>query len=85
MYLLYVSPQVVFEGFFDHPTKGHIRIDNIHMSNSVDLAQCARKSHNLAAHSLVGTFINMLVSVSVGYNFLPPSQTEHLFYVFTRD
>uniref|UniRef100_A0A3Q0S8W6 Neuropilin n=1 Tax=Amphilophus citrinellus TaxID=61819 RepID=A0A3Q0S8W6_AMPCI len=45
--------QVVFEGFFDHPTKGHIRIDNIHMSNSVDLAQCARKSHNLAAYSLV--------------------------------
>uniref|UniRef100_A0A8D3CRD4 Neuropilin n=1 Tax=Scophthalmus maximus TaxID=52904 RepID=A0A8D3CRD4_SCOMX len=25
--------QVVFEGFFDHPTRGHIRIDNIHMSN----------------------------------------------------
>uniref|UniRef100_A0AAQ4RH63 Neuropilin n=1 Tax=Gasterosteus aculeatus aculeatus TaxID=481459 RepID=A0AAQ4RH63_GASAC len=26
--------QVAFEGFFDHPTRGHIRIDNIHMSNT---------------------------------------------------
>uniref|UniRef100_A0A8C6VVC9 Neuropilin n=1 Tax=Nothobranchius furzeri TaxID=105023 RepID=A0A8C6VVC9_NOTFU len=33
--------QVVFEGFFDHPTRGHIRIDNIHMSNSIELEQCA--------------------------------------------
>uniref|UniRef100_A0A671VSG0 Neuropilin n=1 Tax=Sparus aurata TaxID=8175 RepID=A0A671VSG0_SPAAU len=34
--------QVVFEGFFDHPTRGHIRIDNIHMSSSVELEQCTR-------------------------------------------
>uniref|UniRef100_A0A3B4FBL1 Neuropilin n=1 Tax=Pundamilia nyererei TaxID=303518 RepID=A0A3B4FBL1_9CICH len=27
--------QVVFEGFFEHPTRGHIRIDNIHMSSSL--------------------------------------------------
>uniref|UniRef100_A0A3Q2WY94 Neuropilin n=2 Tax=Haplochromini TaxID=319058 RepID=A0A3Q2WY94_HAPBU len=33
--------QVVFEGFFEHPTRGHIRIDNIHMSSSADLEQCA--------------------------------------------
>uniref|UniRef100_A0A4W6GAR8 Neuropilin n=1 Tax=Lates calcarifer TaxID=8187 RepID=A0A4W6GAR8_LATCA len=39
--------QVVFEGFFDHPTRGHIRIDNIHMSNSMELEQCTRKSHSL--------------------------------------
>uniref|UniRef100_A0A8C9YEF5 Neuropilin n=1 Tax=Sander lucioperca TaxID=283035 RepID=A0A8C9YEF5_SANLU len=39
--------QVAFEGFFDHPTRGHIRIDNIHMSNSIELEQCTRKSHNL--------------------------------------
>uniref|UniRef100_A0A8C9YDZ2 Neuropilin n=1 Tax=Sander lucioperca TaxID=283035 RepID=A0A8C9YDZ2_SANLU len=32
--------QVAFEGFFDHPTRGHIRIDNIHMSNSIELEQC---------------------------------------------
>uniref|UniRef100_A0A8C5HQ40 Neuropilin n=1 Tax=Gouania willdenowi TaxID=441366 RepID=A0A8C5HQ40_GOUWI len=38
--------QVVFEGFFDHPTRGHIRIDNIHMSNSIELEQCTRKSTN---------------------------------------
>uniref|UniRef100_A0A672H443 Neuropilin n=1 Tax=Salarias fasciatus TaxID=181472 RepID=A0A672H443_SALFA len=31
--------QVVFEGFFDHPTRGHIRIDNIHMTSSVE-ADC---------------------------------------------
>uniref|UniRef100_A0A672GXB8 Neuropilin n=1 Tax=Salarias fasciatus TaxID=181472 RepID=A0A672GXB8_SALFA len=37
--------QVVFEGFFDHPTRGHIRIDNIHMTSSVELEQCTRKSH----------------------------------------
>uniref|UniRef100_A0A8C6UVX2 Neuropilin 2b n=1 Tax=Neogobius melanostomus TaxID=47308 RepID=A0A8C6UVX2_9GOBI len=35
--------QVVFEGFFEHPTRGHIRIDNIHMSSSVDLEQCTRE------------------------------------------
>uniref|UniRef100_A0A3P8X163 Neuropilin n=1 Tax=Cynoglossus semilaevis TaxID=244447 RepID=A0A3P8X163_CYNSE len=35
--------QVVFEGFFDFPTRGHIRIDNIQMSNSVELEQCTRK------------------------------------------
>ncbi|KAF0026179.1 hypothetical protein F2P81_020916 [Scophthalmus maximus] len=34
--------QVVFEGFFDHPTRGHIRIDNIHMSNSMELEQCTQ-------------------------------------------
>uniref|UniRef100_A0A8C3G9Q1 Neuropilin n=1 Tax=Cyclopterus lumpus TaxID=8103 RepID=A0A8C3G9Q1_CYCLU len=34
--------QVAFEGFFDHPTRGHIRIDNIHMSNSIELEQCTR-------------------------------------------
>ncbi|XP_070694165.1 neuropilin-2-like isoform X1 [Pempheris klunzingeri] len=34
--------QVVFEGFFDHPTRGHIRIDNIHMSNSIELEQCTQ-------------------------------------------
>ncbi|MEQ2175106.1 hypothetical protein GOODEAATRI_014794, partial [Goodea atripinnis] len=33
---------VVFEGFFDHPTRGHIRIDNIHMSNNIELEQCAQ-------------------------------------------
>uniref|UniRef100_A0A8D3ECD6 Neuropilin n=1 Tax=Scophthalmus maximus TaxID=52904 RepID=A0A8D3ECD6_SCOMX len=36
--------QVVFEGFFDHPTRGHIRIDNIHMSNSMELEQCTLSS-----------------------------------------
>uniref|UniRef100_A0A3B5AUT2 Neuropilin n=1 Tax=Stegastes partitus TaxID=144197 RepID=A0A3B5AUT2_9TELE len=35
--------QVVFEGFFDHPTRGHIRIDNIHMSSSIELEQCTRE------------------------------------------
>ncbi|XP_031137666.1 neuropilin-2-like isoform X1 [Sander lucioperca] len=34
--------QVAFEGFFDHPTRGHIRIDNIHMSNSIELEQCTQ-------------------------------------------
>uniref|UniRef100_A0A3Q4ARB3 Neuropilin n=1 Tax=Mola mola TaxID=94237 RepID=A0A3Q4ARB3_MOLML len=36
--------QVVFEGFFDHPTRGHIRIDNIHMSSSIQLEHCTRES-----------------------------------------
>uniref|UniRef100_A0A8C3AS38 Neuropilin n=1 Tax=Cyclopterus lumpus TaxID=8103 RepID=A0A8C3AS38_CYCLU len=31
-------------GFFDHPTRGHIRIDNIHMSNSIELEQCTHLS-----------------------------------------
>ncbi|XP_071389126.1 neuropilin-2-like, partial [Centroberyx affinis] len=34
--------QVVFEGFFEHGTRGHIRIDNIHMSNSIELEQCTQ-------------------------------------------
>ncbi|TWW80548.1 hypothetical protein D4764_01G0003630 [Takifugu flavidus] len=34
--------QVVFEGFFDHPTRGHIRIDNIHMSSDIQLEECTR-------------------------------------------
>ncbi|KAE8299515.1 Neuropilin-2 Vascular endothelial cell growth factor 165 receptor 2 Precursor [Larimichthys crocea] len=37
-----LSPEVVFEGFFDHPTRGHIRIDNIHMSSSIELEQCTQ-------------------------------------------
>lgn len=54
---LTVSPvQVVFEGFFDHPTRGHIRIDNIHMSSSVQLEQCTRKSRlpSVCAKRLIG-------------------------------
>ncbi|CAL8266302.1 unnamed protein product [Lota lota] len=34
--------QVVFEGFFEHGTKGHIRIDNVQMSSSLDLEQCTQ-------------------------------------------
>lgn len=47
--------QVVFEGFFDHPTRGHIRIDNIHMSNSVQLEQCTRKSRLPVCHLSTST------------------------------
>uniref|UniRef100_A0A8C7PEG8 Neuropilin n=1 Tax=Oncorhynchus mykiss TaxID=8022 RepID=A0A8C7PEG8_ONCMY len=36
--------QVVMEGFFDHGTKGHIMIDNIHMSSGTPLEECTRKS-----------------------------------------
>ncbi|XP_015254043.1 PREDICTED: neuropilin-2-like [Cyprinodon variegatus] len=41
--------QVVFEGFFDHPTRGHIRIDNIYMSNNIELEQCAEPLPALAS------------------------------------
>ncbi|KAM6946239.1 neuropilin-2b [Aplochiton taeniatus] len=34
--------QVVFEGFFEHGTRGHIGIDNIHMSSSIELEQCTQ-------------------------------------------
>uniref|UniRef100_A0A3Q1EDZ5 Neuropilin n=1 Tax=Acanthochromis polyacanthus TaxID=80966 RepID=A0A3Q1EDZ5_9TELE len=37
--------QVVMEGFFLHGTRGHIWIDNIHMSQSSPLKECTRKSH----------------------------------------
>uniref|UniRef100_A0A667ZYX2 Neuropilin n=1 Tax=Myripristis murdjan TaxID=586833 RepID=A0A667ZYX2_9TELE len=37
--------QVVMEGFFEHGTKGHIWIDNIHMSSGTPLEECTRKSH----------------------------------------
>uniref|UniRef100_A0A3Q3MYZ5 Neuropilin n=1 Tax=Mastacembelus armatus TaxID=205130 RepID=A0A3Q3MYZ5_9TELE len=39
--------QVVMEGFFVHGTRGHIWIDNIHMSSSTPLKECTRKSHTL--------------------------------------
>uniref|UniRef100_A0A8C7JS69 Neuropilin n=1 Tax=Oncorhynchus kisutch TaxID=8019 RepID=A0A8C7JS69_ONCKI len=32
--------QVVIEGFFEHSNRGHIWIDNIHMSSSTELEQC---------------------------------------------
>ncbi|CAL8371726.1 unnamed protein product [Arctogadus glacialis] len=34
--------QVVFEGFFEHGTRGHIRIDNVQMSSSTDQEQCTQ-------------------------------------------
>uniref|UniRef100_A0A672H1L9 Neuropilin n=1 Tax=Salarias fasciatus TaxID=181472 RepID=A0A672H1L9_SALFA len=37
--------QVVMEGFFVHGTRGHIWIDNIHMSSSSPLKECTRKLH----------------------------------------
>uniref|UniRef100_A0AAQ5XT75 Neuropilin n=1 Tax=Amphiprion ocellaris TaxID=80972 RepID=A0AAQ5XT75_AMPOC len=37
--------QVVVEGFFLHGTRGHIWLDNIHMSLSSPLKECTRKSH----------------------------------------
>uniref|UniRef100_A0AAQ5XLJ8 Neuropilin n=1 Tax=Amphiprion ocellaris TaxID=80972 RepID=A0AAQ5XLJ8_AMPOC len=36
--------QVVVEGFFLHGTRGHIWLDNIHMSLSSPLKECTRKS-----------------------------------------
>lgn len=61
--------QVVFEGFFDHPTRGHIRIDNIHMSSSVELEQCTRESHNLPV-----ALIHMSAHPSVS---LPPRHAAY--------
>uniref|UniRef100_A0AAY4CUG3 Neuropilin n=1 Tax=Denticeps clupeoides TaxID=299321 RepID=A0AAY4CUG3_9TELE len=34
--------QVVIEGYFEHGTRGHIWIDNIHMSSSIELEQCTQ-------------------------------------------
>ncbi|XP_070980311.1 neuropilin-2-like isoform X1 [Oncorhynchus clarkii lewisi] len=34
--------QVVIEGFFEHSNRGHIWIDNIHMSSSTELEQCTQ-------------------------------------------
>lgn len=36
------------EGFFAHGTRGHIWIDNIHMSLSAPLTECTRKSRRQA-------------------------------------
>uniref|UniRef100_A0A673CHW3 Neuropilin n=1 Tax=Sphaeramia orbicularis TaxID=375764 RepID=A0A673CHW3_9TELE len=41
--------QVVFEGFFEHPTRGHIRIDNIHMTFNAALCMNA-PPHRLSLH-----------------------------------
>ncbi|KTF73509.1 hypothetical protein cypCar_00045808, partial [Cyprinus carpio] len=34
--------QVVIEGFFEHGSRGHIWVDNIHMSSSIELEQCTQ-------------------------------------------
>ncbi|KAM3857192.1 neuropilin-2a [Diretmus argenteus] len=34
--------QVVIEGFFEHGTKGHIWVDNIHMSSGTPLEECTQ-------------------------------------------
>ncbi|KAJ8282962.1 hypothetical protein COCON_G00054810 [Conger conger] len=34
--------QVVMEGFFDHGSRGHIWMDNIHMSSSTPLEECTK-------------------------------------------
>ncbi|XP_036424442.1 neuropilin-2b isoform X3 [Colossoma macropomum] len=34
--------QVVIEGFFEHGSRGHIWIDNIHMSTTTELEQCTQ-------------------------------------------
>uniref|UniRef100_A0A665VGJ0 Neuropilin n=1 Tax=Echeneis naucrates TaxID=173247 RepID=A0A665VGJ0_ECHNA len=44
--------QVVFEGFFDHISRGHIRIDNIHMSKSIELEQCWPSSFSTPSSEL---------------------------------
>ncbi|KAJ8380083.1 hypothetical protein SKAU_G00008610 [Synaphobranchus kaupii] len=37
--------QVVMEGFFDHSNRGHIWLDNIHISSSTPLEQCTQPSN----------------------------------------
>ena len=65
---------MAFEGFFDHPTRGHIRIDNIHMSSSMELEECTRKSRNLSV------YLSLLLSLTKAQtfihlsDFLTPSQ-----------
>ncbi|XP_056321201.1 neuropilin-2b isoform X1 [Danio aesculapii] len=34
--------QVVIEGLFERGSRGHIRVDNIHMSSSIELEQCTQ-------------------------------------------
>lgn len=45
--MFFIILQVVFEGFFDHPTRGHIKIDNIHMSSNIQLEECTRKPNSV--------------------------------------
>uniref|UniRef100_A0A671KBD2 Neuropilin n=1 Tax=Sinocyclocheilus anshuiensis TaxID=1608454 RepID=A0A671KBD2_9TELE len=35
--------QVVIEGFFERGSRGHIWVDNIHMSSSIELEQCTQR------------------------------------------
>uniref|UniRef100_A0A4W5LJQ9 MAM domain-containing protein n=1 Tax=Hucho hucho TaxID=62062 RepID=A0A4W5LJQ9_9TELE len=43
--------QVVIEGFFEHSNRGHVWIDNIHVSSSTELEQCTRKSPHVCLTS----------------------------------
>lgn len=54
--MFYPIFQVVFEGFFDHPTRGHIKIDNIHMSNTIQLEECTRKPNSVLLSTLLRSF-----------------------------
>lgn len=59
--------QVVIEGLFEHSGKGHIWIDNVHMSASTPLEECTRKSAHLeplgtssSVHSRIHSLVPML-------------------------
>uniref|UniRef100_A0A9J7XXL5 Neuropilin n=1 Tax=Cyprinus carpio carpio TaxID=630221 RepID=A0A9J7XXL5_CYPCA len=47
--------QVVIEGFFERGSQGHIWVDNIHMSSSIELEQCTqRRPEDLGNKRLFG-------------------------------
>uniref|UniRef100_A0A7N8WQ51 Neuropilin n=1 Tax=Mastacembelus armatus TaxID=205130 RepID=A0A7N8WQ51_9TELE len=74
--------QVVFEGFFDHPTRGHIRIDNIHMSNSIELERCTRKSHNLCVCVYIYIYIYIYIYVYVYMHmYMPLGMDSNLSFI----
>uniref|UniRef100_A0A7N8XHZ2 Neuropilin n=1 Tax=Mastacembelus armatus TaxID=205130 RepID=A0A7N8XHZ2_9TELE len=76
--------QVVFEGFFDHPTRGHIRIDNIHMSNSIELERCTRKSHNLCVCVYIYIYIYIYIYVYVYMHMYMPLDKDSA-WLYTLD
>lgn len=53
------------EGFFAHGTRGHIWIDNIHMSLSTPLAECTRKSRCSSNGEYLSTFTHILSNLEV--------------------
>lgn len=70
------------EGFFAHGTRGHIWIDNIHMSSSTTLTECTRKSRCSSNGECLSTFTHVLSNLEVGKDHASIDTDFYFFFSF---